>query len=104
MLNAGDPVLGGPCLRSGGGSRDGSWLWGGRCEAGLTVKSQVEPTNALTREERSIRVRPESRKPAESGQRSQAPLGGHPLTPNEAPPSPSHLPGRGSCGAGRRGR
>lgn len=92
MLNGGDPVLGGPCLRSGGGPEMAPGFGGGRCEAGLTVKSQAEPTNALTREERSIRVRPESRKPAESEQRSQAPFGGHPPAPNEAPPPPLSPP------------
>lgn len=34
---------------------------------GLTVKSQVDPTKVLTTEERSIKVRPESRKPAGRG-------------------------------------
>lgn len=71
-----------------------SWA-GGR---GLTVKSQVDLTKALIREERSIRVRPESRKPAGRGQGVRARSGEPPhhpqgvSSPQESPPKPLSPP------------
>lgn len=61
---------------------------GGRAGgSGLTVKSQVDLTKALIREERRIRVRPESRKPAGGGQRVRA-RSEEPLSPHRESPAP----------------